>query len=367
MTDLAAWPSLDATGDRPGLTAAQLRRVKPTYTTRHVWRFLAGLNGTGCRLTSQATPRPGDVLLAQVQTIGRHKRLETPDSRRALLFPGDRVLVAYGHRYAPDQFEAEVPPDLRDTHLVAAGGVAGTVTAAHVGLEPPTEFRPLGLLTCTTEVLNLRHAAPLRIREGGRRSLPTPRVVAFVGTSMNSGKSTALASLAHGLTAAGLAVAAGKVTGTGAGGDVRMYADGGAHPVIDFTDFGYASTYKLDGQSVRCLFTSLLDELAGCGADVILVEIADGICQPETAHLLAEGAFAAQVDRIVFTAADALGAHAGVQMLSSLGLATATVSGRLTASPLATREAQSLLPVKIRRTESLCEPDTALAVLHDTA
>jgi hypothetical protein len=36
----------------------------------------------------------------------------------------DAIIVAYGHRYAPDQFEAYVPEDLGPCHLVAGGGVA---------------------------------------------------------------------------------------------------------------------------------------------------------------------------------------------------------------------------------------------------
>jgi hypothetical protein len=37
-----------------------------------------------------------------------------------VLFVGDEILVAYGHRYAPAQFLAEVPPDLGGCHLNAA-------------------------------------------------------------------------------------------------------------------------------------------------------------------------------------------------------------------------------------------------------
>ena len=56
-------------------------------------------------------------------------------------------------------------------------------------------------------------------------------------------------------------VAAGKATGTGAGGDPGMFRDGGAETVLDFTDFGYASTYRLDHEAVVAVFTSLVDEL----------------------------------------------------------------------------------------------------------
>ena len=59
-----------------------------------------------------------------------------------------------------------------------------------------------------------------------------------------------VASIVRGLTAAGYRVAAGKVTGTGAGGDFHMFVDAGATRVLDFTDFGFSSTYLLDSVTV---------------------------------------------------------------------------------------------------------------------
>jgi hypothetical protein len=96
---------------------------------------------------------------------------------------------------------------------------------------------------------------------------------------------------------------------------------------------------------------------------VILVELADGLGQDETVQLLTHAAATGLIHRVVFAAADALGAKAGVQMLRSLGLDVAAVTGRLTASPLAMREAGALLSVDVHPTESLCDPDIARTVL----
>jgi hypothetical protein len=105
------------------LEPGRLRAAKKACTTHfvadavasepHRWSVLSG---------SDVAPVAGDVVLARVAGLGQHQRLESPHSRRQTLFPGDEVLVAYGHRYAPDQFEAEVPADLGPVHLIAAGG-----------------------------------------------------------------------------------------------------------------------------------------------------------------------------------------------------------------------------------------------------
>jgi len=357
---------------RSSVVALEPRRLaaaKYAYTTRFV-AAQAARDPRGYFLDTgpAVRPHPGDVVLAEVLWIGQHKRLESPVGRRAMMFVGDEIVVAYGNRYAPDQFEAEVPDDLSLTNLVAAGGVVGHALSAKEGVEDPTVVRPLGLLHDARGVATLAAFAPYAplsplALTPPRSRQDRPAVVAVVGTSMNSGKSTALACLTHGLTGAGMRVAAGKATGTGAGGDRGMYVDGGAVAALDFTDFGHVSTYRLKHDDVVAVFTSLVHELASTDCDVVLVEIADGAFQLETARLLADPAFTQYVDQVLFTASDALSAAAGVQDLRRLGVEVAAVTGLLTSSPLAAREARSALDLQVVDTLDLAEPDVATCML----
>ncbi|KQP65602.1 hypothetical protein [Nocardioides sp. Leaf285] len=345
------------------LPAERLARAKKAYTTRFLAAALAA-DGSGHQLLHgpEVAPRSGDVVLARVEEIGKHTRLEGPGSRRQTLFVGDEVLVAYGNRYAPDQFEAVVPDDLGPTDLVAAGGVAGRVVAQHAALDDATRLRPLGLLARDGERVTLADHAPVAARPVRERGVG-PRVVAVLGTSMNSGKSTALACLVRGLSADGLHVNAGKVTGTGAGGDPRLFADAGARRVLDFTDVGHPSTYLLSHARVRTLLSTLVEELAADSPDVVVVEIADGVYQEETARLLADPLFATLVDDVVFAAGDALGAVAGRQALAATSARVRAVSGVLTASPLAHREAARALDLPVVATYDLCDPAVARELL----
>ncbi|WP_248258746.1 DUF1611 domain-containing protein [Georgenia sp. EYE_87] len=357
-------------GARQEIPELRLRWAKKAYTTRYLAeRLAADARGYGLLTGAEVRPSAGDVVLARVVRLGQHKRLEGPGSRRQTLFVGDEVLVAYGHRYAPDQFEAEVPDDLRHTHLVAAGGLTGVVTGQHARMEDATTLEPLGLLADDQGVVTLGRLAPQRLLPDvpgaphGRFPTGRPTVIAVLGTSMNSGKSTTLACLVRGLVSSGLAVAAGKVTGTGAGGDPRLFADAGASAVLDFTDFGLPSTFRLDHGRVRALLASLVHALAATGPDVVVVEIADGIYQAETGRLLRDPLFRAVVDRVVFAAGDALGATAGVGLLRAAGIDVAAVSGVLTSSPLATREATAAVDVAVLPTFDLTEPEAATALL----
>ncbi|MGH8903229.1 MAG: DUF1611 domain-containing protein [Egibacteraceae bacterium] len=330
------------------LSPKRLSRVKTTYTTRHVRpeSFAALLGG-------QRRPRAGDLVLARVTAIGQHPRIERADGRRAMLFEGDEILLCYGNRYAPDQFEALVPDDLGPCHLVAAGGVAGRVVAWHLDMDEPTEIVPLGLVgTPEGTPLNLRDwGLPEPVGQvNGRR----PWTVAVVGTAMNAGKTTTAAGIVRGLVRAGYSAGAAKITGTGAGGDVWLMADAGAQPVLDFTHAGFASTYRCDPEDVETILRTLYGQLVDAGVDVAVLEVADGVFQNETAVLLASAAFRALVDKVVFAACDALGAAAGVSLLRRLELPVAAASGLLGASPLAVREARAHLDVPVLTFEELC-------------
>ncbi|MFD7021052.1 DUF1611 domain-containing protein [Promicromonospora sukumoe] len=362
--------AVPATVRLPDAAARRVLRAKKAYSTRFVAAAIER-DPAAFGLVTDLTgaPRPGDVVLARVVTIGQHRRLESPASRRQTLFVGDEIVVAYGSRYAADQFLALLPEDLGPCHLAAAGGLASRVVDRHAAIKDATVIEPVGLLTADGAVVNLADHAPypLRAAENLAGNATRVPVVAVIGTSMNSGKSTTLACLAHGLTAAGLTVHAGKATGTGAGNDALHFVDAGAEHVVDFTDFGLPSTFGLPFEDVRDVFATMADVLAsparpgGPVPDVVLIEIADGVYQGETGRLLVDDAFRSVVDRVVFAAGDALGASGGVAALRALGCDPSLVSGVLTASPLATAEARRALDVDVVPTYDLCRPDVAWA------
>ncbi|WP_299055914.1 hypothetical protein [uncultured Nocardioides sp.] len=349
------------------LAPQRLRGVKASYTTRYVAAAVeASADGYHLLSGPDVVPAAGDVVVARVTEIGKHTRLESPVSRRQLLFPGDEILLAYGPRYAPDQFLAEVPSDLGPCDLVAAGGLAGTVIEQHASIDCPTRIEPLGLLADARGVVTLADHAPYSPDAPRATVAKEPLVVGVLGTSMNSGKSTVLASLVNGLTRSGLVVSAGKATGTGAGNDANVFRDAGALRVLDFTDFGHASTYRLDLDEVTATWTALVDQLALDGPDVVVVEVADGLYQGETAQLLADPAYAGRVDAVVFAAQDALGAAAGVRRLRELDLPVVAASGVVTASPLAAGEAHAALAgtgVPVVDTYDLCLPGVGLDLI----
>jgi len=335
---------------------ARKRRIKWAYTTRNIdpARVLGLLPESG-------PPAAGDLVLARVDRLGQHSKLELTTSRRAEMFAGDEIAVVFGNRYAPDQFEAVVPDSLASCHLVAAGGVAARVLSRHHKMKRPTRITPLGLLTDA-------QGAPLNLAAFRLPQLATinkaPLVVVVAGTAMNSGKTTACASLVKGFARKGLHVAAAKITGTGAGADYRALVDAGADPVFDFLDAGHVSTYRIERNDLVDIFMTIGGHLAAANPKIIVLEVADGLLQRETARLFQIPAFMNWADGVIFAANDALGAQAGVSWLAARQLPVIAITGVLTSSPLATREAASATGLPVFNTTSLAKPLVA-SLIHD--
>nr|WP_086941209.1 molybdopterin guanine dinucleotide synthesis B family protein [Thaumasiovibrio occultus] len=332
----------------------RLQTAKRSFVTRRV-----PSDAMCTLLTGDLVPQAGDLVLAKVTEIGHHKRSERVDGRKGRLFVGDEVILAYGNRYAPDQFEAIVPQSLAPCHMVAAGGIAGLALSWHKRILFPTGIKPIGLIGDRNgEVVNLKNFAV----EEAEPVINVPNVV-VVGTSMNAGKTTTAAHIIHGLAKDGFKVGAMKVTGTGAGNDLWLMLDAGAEMAIDFTDAGYPTSFKVGLDELMPIVKRLANELLKNGCNAIVVEVADGLYQRETKALLENPEFKAIFKNVVFTAREAMGATTGANWLMAQGYHVPTVSGMICASPLAFREAASQMDIPLMDLEQLIAPGNAAGLL----
>ena len=278
------------------------------------------------------------------------------------MFIGDEIVVVYGNRYASSQFKSFVPESMGPCHLVAGGGVASRAVAWHDKIaRGPTHITPIGLLVdASGNRINLRDFALSSIDSVGQY-LPT--VIAVVGTSMDAGKTQTAAFLSRGLISAGLRVGYAKVTGTGAGGDTWLLKDAGADPVLDFTDAGLPSTYLASTAEIDRVLLTLVGHVADSGVDALILEIADGVFQTETANLLSSATFANIAGGIVLAAQDSMGASAGYDWLRNQATPILALSGLLSAAPLQIEEAGAATGLPILDREGLSTPTNVLGLL----
>jgi hypothetical protein len=320
------------------------RRVKPGWVTR---RIPAGWEVQWRPVTA---PKAGDVLLCEIAKVSLHSRLETRTGERSGLYEGDLVVCAVGARYATSMLEgaAEIHGDLAD--LLSASGVCGSVLERSEKRPLATSLRVIAQAFDSGEPLNLRsfglEGAPSR---AGRE----PLWALVLGSAMDSGKTTACTALIHAFSRAGLRVGAVKLTGTASARDLGAYRDAGAAPVLDFLDCGWESTAGCSTLELERIVCALVAELRGAQLDLAVVEVADGITQPETRALLEDLRRRFNDPTVIFTARESLAAVAGVERLRRMGYGVRAVSGVVTNSPLGVREVELEAGVPCVRTRDL--------------
>lgn len=302
-----------------------------------------------------ASVQAGDLVLAEVTSIGNHKRLQLADGRFSPLWVGDRIVVACADRYAVDQFHGIARVSERGADLLAGGGVAGEIVSRNDRVARGTRLNVLGHLAN-------RRGEPINVSRYALKPTAPARpdlVIGVLGTGMNAGKTAAAAGLVNGFSRLGRRVAAIKATGTGSFGDLHEYEAAGAAQVLDFTDAGLASTYK---QALERLIAStdlLLGHAADC--DVAIVELADGVSQIETGALLSRPDFVARFDGMICAAPDALAARGGLSWLGERGIQPLALSGVMTRAPLAAEEAAEATGLPVLCRTVLADPATASA------
>jgi len=309
--------------------------IKTAYICRDI-----AVSGINQQLAYTHQPLAGDMALFEVLSIGKHQRIQGVSGINHSLMKGDTLMLAFGARYASAQFEGYVPDGIREEyHILGQGGVVGEVATAHAKFRSvgPTRLRLIGYAVDRNgKVLNTHYQAHPRPVSLSRKN---PMTILSIGSSMDSGKTTTAAYLCNGFYKAGKRVAFIKLTGTTYSKDAQLAADLGAVISLDFSHFGFPSTYMYDTGTLTDLFGHLMLEVQQAAPDVVVIEIADGLLQRETAALLQHRPFMRQIDHVVFSSGDSLGMLGGLTVMEEMGIQPTALSGLITASPLLMAEA----------------------------
>lgn len=346
-------------GVRKHLDANQVDQIKWGSATRCLRYRPASLREIADNLLPlDSDPRANDVMIARVKWIGRHTGIELDSGRKSRFFPGDLVGVVFGNRYATRQFYGIVPPAQDEYHMLSQGGVCGQVISAPDNFTEPTVLKPLGYVRdarrlSTGEHLNLRNHVVKLPGNTDRR----PTTITVIGSSMDAGKTTTAAQLINGLTKAGKRVGAAKITGTGCVKDINRMKDAGAVHVMDFVDFGHGSTFRASGEDLEEIVEGVLSHFAGT-VDYLILELADGIIQQETAYLLDYFTNRQLVDHYCLAVHDALSAPMCERLLAErFGIEVRLVSGAGTATELSTNEIRALTDTPVLTADDLASSE----------
>ncbi|MCG8450995.1 MAG: hypothetical protein MI725_15615 [Pirellulales bacterium] len=284
--------------------------------------------------SSNLSPTVGDLVVAEVTRIRQHTAIITSSNERLRLYEGDCLVGVLGNRYATDVYEAEVT-GVDSLQLLTAGGMIGAVLSKNQNVKSATELKFRGYLSADGRGLaNLKHAMFPEIRSTD----PCRNVVLVVGAGMNTGKTSTAAKLIKGLLQRGMTVAGCKATGSVSHRDLFELRSAGAIDTKDFSDYGFPSTYMVKETELLQLFETIRTDAQVHEPDVIVIELADGVLQRETAMLLADPEVRENVVGVVLAAPCSLSALAGVDEIERLGQEVLGVSGIITNAPLFVRE-----------------------------
>jgi hypothetical protein len=285
-------------------------------------------------------PEMGDVVYGKVTRLGQHVELENKSGRIHRLNEGSTAIFVFGNRYAPDFYEGVMPTTMTNkVDLLARSGIIGHVQVKNSSVSEPTQIKVLGYICdANGDVLNTRDYPLIKPKKTEKKE-DRSKLILFIGTSMNSGKSTSATACCWALTNMGYDVRASKVTGTASLKDILHMQDAGASIVNDFTHFGFPSTYLLEEKEVVKIFNDLDLKYANNPKNYWCVELADGILQRETALLLRSPDVRSRIHKLIFAAHDTFGAIGGLNILKNeFGLVPDAISGVCSSSPLFLRE-----------------------------
>ncbi|MEL7239422.1 MAG: DUF1611 domain-containing protein, partial [Planctomycetota bacterium] len=102
----------------------------------------------------------------------------------------------------------------------------------------------------------------------------------------------------------------------------------------DFSDYGFPSTYRIDGSQLESLAATMLADAMDHDPHMIVVELADGVLQKETMALLNASWLRRLAVGAVLAVPCALSALKGIEVIERAGLNVIGVSGRITNAPL---------------------------------
>lgn len=279
-------------------------------------------------------PEPGDLGLFRVKKISHHKKLITKNNKKLRLYENDLIVGVFGNRYATDGFEGRVGK-LDKLSMLTGAGMVGTARYRHKSIKKSTKLSFVGILKdkngnkINLKKLNFHKSIPKQIPKN---------LILVVGSGMNSGKTTTASKLINGLSNDGKKIAACKLTGSVSNRDINELTAASADFIIDFSDYGFPSTYLCEQIELIELFQTMLSDIEKTSPDVIVMEIADGVLQRETKMILTDKKIKKWIKGVVLTAESAPSALFSTQQLLEWDHNLIAVSGAITSSPLSSNE-----------------------------
>ena len=293
--------------------------------------------GSLCRITDFASDLPefetrpreewrrGDyVAVEMVPGEEEDYVVETPDGSPEAIWPGERLVGAFGTRAATLEATGsweDVGEDMV-MHSLTSAGVIGRMTSRSIDSGPVIEVRYLGHAVRDGRTLNMADfVTPVEPRQ-----IEVP-VVLIIGTSMDSGKTVAAVAIVRELVRMGVKVAGAKVTGVGRLRDTLAMKHAGASEIFDFVDVGFPSSVVPE-EEYRDGLSLLLSKIAASGPEVVVIEAGASPLEPYRGEVAME----CLEDSVSMTVLCASDPYAVMGVMNAFEMRPDLITGRCTST-----------------------------------
>jgi len=288
----------------------------------------------------------GDIVLMKL--ISSMKKpgnyLRGADGKKHRIRRGVMFFGCLSNRYAPKILEAVVPDKLKKgdvINLLERGGTIGIVRSAKSGYTK-TEVEFQGFVCSEGKKVKLRNYSI-----GVKEITCKPKVIVVVGVMEDSGKTFTIAGLTEGLVKKGYKVCVGKLTGIGNARDVLLSKKKGAKRVLSVIDTGWPSSVGLFQKQLEEIFLKIFSNLVKIKPDFVILEIADGITQRESAMLMKSKLLMKYKPVFILSVKDPVGAYGGkIYMKKEFGATPLFLTGRGTVTDIGRKEIEKVTGLK---------------------
>lgn len=274
----------------------------------------------------------GQVVLVEAGNHeGKLNILDFKGGRLGYLWQKEIIPVVLGNRKATTEFAGFIPSKIKtgdELYLLCESGVVGAISGVFEAWGRPMKVKVLGsVVDGKGKEINLKDYKVQNKKTDCSKKIP---LFVFLGTRMDSGKTTMACKIVHQLKLMGKKAAAAKLTGVAFSQDLMRLTDAGATPVLDFVDMGLPSTCNGNPQEIVTAALNLVDMLKASHPDCLIIEFGDAVLgEYHVADILQEPKFKEQISFTVLAANDLAGVKGTSDILNKWGIVVNLVTGPL--------------------------------------
>ncbi len=285
--------------------------------------------GSFVNISAKIPAKEGTIIMVEAGTDeGKLNVVDYVGGKLGKLWNKDRFPAVLGFRKALTEFAGVVPKKVEvgdELYLLCESGVVGEISGVFESWGRPMKVNVLGSITGANKTpLNLKDYK-LNVQNKTFKQAP---LIIFLGTRMDSGKTTMACKIGHNFSLSGKNVAGVKVTGVAFSQDLMKLKDAGVKSIYDFVDMGLPSTCNGNSDEVVDSALKLVTLANTHNPDCIMVEFGDAVLgEYHVADILQNDKFNSQITAVILAANDLAGIAGTIQILAKWGIKVDLITG----------------------------------------